>query len=699
MIKRIIATVLVMLFALSTVVSSKEIVPSTYSGYEFNDSGESVAAPIGYSLSDIIDANYIGLEKGLSGAKDMIYSNGFLYVLDSDNSRIVVLDKNYKLSSIREKFTDKSGATIEFAGAQGMDVTDEGTLYIADSENNRILIFDSSNVLIREITRPDSALLDTGFPFRVTKVHIDRQGCILAIAESVNAGAFRFAKNGEFLGFFGRNVVVRTADVLLNYIYKKILTREQISKLKNYTPRIIVNLDIDETGFVYFVDSSNSTVGASAVRKLNYKGENIFESNGIIDTFGDMEWDREEVKKSYTSFGDVDISDKGFINLLDVGRNKVFQYTQDGQLISVFGGRGNQQGMFTDASAIESVGDSILVLDSTENIISVFNPTEYGAALQNAFLLLDSEEVEKSKEAWEKVLKLNSNSLYPYYGLGLAYENADDYKSAMEMFKISNSKEEYSTVFREYRQIFLQKNSWWMSLLAILFLVAVILVVRCLKMRYAVKSGHDFSVLENKYAFPIYTLFHPVDGFDQFKWRKNLTSWRMTLGIIFAWFLISFLTYFETGFIFNYNKPEEYNIFVSLISTILLYVLFVACNWGVSSLFDGSGKAKEIACVTAYALIPYILSQLVNFALTHFIVLEESFFLTIVTVIGFIWSFILILCGLYSIHQYSVSKTIANIVLTFLAMAIAALIIILFFTLMQQILFFIRTIAEEWRLR
>ena len=114
---------------------------------------------------------------------------------------------------------------------------------------------------------------------------------------------------------------------------------------------------------------------------------------------------------------------------------------------------------------------------------------------------------------------------------------------------------------------------------------------------------------------------------------------------------------------------------------------------------DGSGKLKEIASVTAYALIPYIVSQAIRLILTQVLVAEEALFLTIVTVIGVIWSFILLFGGLYAIHQYSVSKTIANLLLTLFGMAVVVLIIILFFTLMQQVVFFVQTIAEEWRLR
>jgi len=233
MAKKLIAIFLAVFLLCSLTVSAKEVTYAPYKGYEFNSSDESVAAPVGYIQNKVIDSEYLKLETALSAPTDMLYKDGKIYLLDSGNSRVLILNSDFSVSAIRENFKGSDGSPITFEGAQGLEIDGNGNAYIADTEMNRILIFNKENKLTKEITRPDSALLDTGFPFRVTKVKIDRQGTLLAIAESVNAGAFRFDSEGEFLDFFGRNTVVRTADVLLNYLYKKILTREQIKQLQN----------------------------------------------------------------------------------------------------------------------------------------------------------------------------------------------------------------------------------------------------------------------------------------------------------------------------------------------------------------------------------------------------------------------------------------------------------------------------------
>ena len=142
--KKLIATVLAWFLLLSFPVSAKEIVSAPYAGYEFNSSEESTAAPIGYIQTDMVNTTALGLETPLSNPSDMLYRDGFLYILDSGNSRILILNRDLMLSGIRDKFTDIDGSEIFFEGAQGFDLTDD-RLYIADTEKNRILVFDGEN--------------------------------------------------------------------------------------------------------------------------------------------------------------------------------------------------------------------------------------------------------------------------------------------------------------------------------------------------------------------------------------------------------------------------------------------------------------------------------------------------------------------------------------------------------------------------
>jgi len=653
---------------------------------------------------------YVGTKKtfGISfkNPTDMLYKfDKFVYVLDSGNSRIVKLDKNLtKVIDIYANFYYKeTNEYFSFYNAMGFTVDDNENFYIADTENYRVFRADNKGNVNLLRLRPDEQLEDAEeTPFSATKVMLDRKGQFYVICDSINMGAFVFDENGEFQSFFGANTVQATADVLINYIRKRFMTRKQLMALKRSTPITLTNFDIDDEGFVYTVtktdQSRRNTTFEGMLRKLNYQGDNIFDLSENSKGFGDFEWDRQSMKIRNTSFLDVDIDKDGYINLIDSGRGKVFQYSEDGDLITVFGGFSNQAGTFVEPSAIESVGNQIFVLDKSAASISVFDPTPYATVLRKAYALLDSSDADAALAAWEEVLKYNTNSQFPYYGMGRAYEMKADYENAMKYFKLAYAKPEYSKSYKEFRKTYVSDNIWWMALIAIVVIVVLFLAVKLLKKHLVAKHGEAFSPLETKWGMPIYVLMHPVDGFEQFRTR-NIQSVPIAFGLVIAWFLVKVFEFFNTGFAYNNNRPVDYDLFANMISTIGLYALFVIANWAVCTLLNGKGRMREILCVTGYALTPIIITTLVSVVLTNTLTLDESAFVSIITTIGLLWAAVVLLMGLYTIHQYSFAGTLGSVLLTVFGMAVLALLIILFFTLLNQCYSFIYSVYSELKLR
>lgn len=698
--KLLIAVLCICMFASVFTVSAKDVEYAPYSGYEYNADRESVAAPATYIFDNLITYEDMGLETPLLNPTDMFWSGDTLYVLDADNSRVICLDENLKSKAVLENFTDASGETYNFLGAKGLAVTADNEIYIADTMNLRVLVTDESCVIKDVINKPETTLVGYDYTFDASKILVSTQGNIYVTAGSVNNGAFVFDENHEFSYFFGRSTVQRTADVLLNYIRKQFMTREQIRKLQNYSPATILNFDIDEKGFVYTVTKSGAS-SAATLNKLNFSGKNIIKSEGIISTYGDLEGVRNILKNNnFTSFADVDIDSEEFVHLLDEGRGKIFQYTQNGQLVSVFGGYGTQRGMFSKPIAIETIGNRVLVLDAGEGGIAEFTPTDYAILLREAFIDLDTSDPQRAIDLWEKVKTYNTNSLYPYYGLGMAYEKLGDYEEAMNNFYLASSNAEYSDAYHEYRKEYAADNLVWILLIAVAAIVVVVIAVKLIHKALVKASGNEaFTVLENKYTFPIYTLTHPSDGFGQFKYRNELPSYLLSAIIILAFFFIKVYEFFGTGYIFNVNEPEDYSILSTFIGSIAIYILFVIGNWAVCSLMDGNGKMKEIASVTAYALIPYIISILVNTVLSNFLTLDEGMILSIVTIIGVVWTAMILIVGLSQVHQYYIGKTVITTIFSVFAMIIIAVLVFLLFSLVQQVIYFASSIIEELQLR
>lgn len=693
----VILVVILLLSCFSLGASAKTVSYVPYDGYEYSNDDESVAAPVAYVMDKVYSGFDLGLKEDLDAPSDITYFGNCLYVLDSGNGRIIKLNSNMETEQIYDRFIDKDGGEISIKNAQGFTLDNSGKyFYIANTDFFEVIKVDLQGNVLMHITRPDDILQDTDMKFKVNKVIVDNKDTLYVLVEGINLGAFVFDQQGEFQTFFGSNPVTTTSQMISDYFWKRFMTEEQRKGLLKVTSTMFTNFDVDEYGFIYTVTAETNIIAKTGtVRRLNYTGNDILK-DGLL--FGDREWDRGYDDAMYTILSDIDIDSEGYINLLDTGRGKVFQYTADGEQIAVFGSYNEQYGGFLNPVAIETIGNKVFVLDAGKKEIIAFVPTEYGGGLRKAFALLNTTKTDESFEAWSDLLAMNTNSLYPYYGLGRVYDSKGEYKKAMDMFELAGAKEEYSKALREYRRDYIDSH----YLLLILIIAAVITVIivasKLLKKKTALIDNTAYSGLESKYLFPIYTMLHPADGFGQFKNRKNY-SLLLSFVFVLAWFFIRTAEYFATGFVFNNNTAEDYRFIVMVAVTFGLFILFAVANWSMCTLFNGKGTLAEIISTTAYSLLPYLASKLICLVLSNILTLEESVFISLISFIGLLWTGLILFIGLQSIHHYSVLKTVGSLLLTVFAMAVILLVLVLFFTLVQQAYNYVDSVFMEMSLR
>ncbi|MBR7133223.1 MAG: YIP1 family protein [Clostridia bacterium] len=701
--KKIITVVLTVLLVFSTFsiqAFAKEVTYAPYEGYEYNDYNESVAAPIGYIMDGNFNSDAMGLEVEIKEPSDILFDGeDAVYILDSGNGRILELTTTFRVVKIYDEFLTELGDIKKIKGAQGLSLSlDKSCFYIANTQQCEVLkVRRSDSRVLQCITKPEDLDINTNADFAATKVTVDNKGQVYVLVKSINVGAFVFDADGEFLKFFGSNPIVATAETLRNYLLKRFMTKEQRKGLTRITPTAFSNFDVDEYGFLYTVSEDTSLVSKEGtVRRLNYSGNDILKS-GLV--FGDLEWDRlYGTVSKYTSFIDIDIDEDGYINLLDKGRGKVFQYTTDGKMTAVFGSYNDLNGSFKNPVAIETIGTEIYVLDAGSNTVISFKPTDYTTTLRSAFSLLQSTDTKASKEVWTEILKMNTNSQYAYYGLGTVADQEGNYTEAMKNFKLAGAHQEYSKSLREYRKEFISDNYILIILALVVIAVLVIILVRIIKKKSVLVHGTAYSAMETKALFPVYTSLHPADGFGQFRIR-DVMSVRATLIIVVSWFLIKTLAFFNTGFAFNNNRAIDYSFFTTLFFTAGLFILFVVSNWSVCTLLNGKGNFKTIVVTTAYSLIPYLLCEIVKIGMSNILTLEESAFIGLVGIIGLLWSGMILFIGLSTIHEYSFKETVGSVLLTILFMALICFLLILFYTLIQQTVNFVRSAIAELSLR
>lgn len=701
--KKILSVLIISLFLISFLgvsTSAEGNISVPYYTYEYNNFDEAVEAPAGYYPSHILDSSRLSLDKSFKEITDLTYYNGLIYILDSQNGRIVSLDKNYNFvkeySNIRVGDRDRDrlieiigGETVNFIGATGLAISKSGKFYIADKLNNRILCVNQDFILESVIVRPDEALNDTDAAFSPSKIAVDDKNRLYVISSDIALGIMIFNANGEFMQFFGANEVLSTTQAFVKAFRKLFMSVAQLELVEQATPVTIRNMDFSNDGFIYTVSpyrESSKSATPGLLKKLNYKGEDVLNAS----VFGDLEEDNGDK----TRFADIDIDNKGFINLLDENRGRVFQYTDSGMLITIFGSKGDQVGCLTTPVAIESVNEDILVADKEKNCIFVYSPTEYVKTVRSAVLKINVNDLDGSIEECNNLVKMNSNSYFAYEALGRIYDYKGDYPTAMKYFKLAYDQDNYALAYKQHRQQIIEKHSILILVSVLILISGIILGVKKLKKLSRPQAGSAYSKLEQRYTMPIYVLTHPIDGCAQFKIR-NITSMIFSAGIILAWVIIKVIEYDFTGFAFSINRSVDFNMPVQLVLTVGVFVAFVISNWFISVLFEGKGTIKDIIAIVSYSLIPYLVSQLIKIVLTNFLVPSESVFITIVTTIGLIWTIVVMFLGLMTIHEYSVGKTVFSILLTFVGIIIIVFIVILLYSLLQQLTNFISSVYRE----
>lgn len=687
MLKKIVCIVLCcasILSAAAVSASAAGFVP--YLGYEYNTEDESVPAPVGFEPLAMYSGNDMGTG-AMSAPTDLCFYGGELYILDSGNSRIIVTDADMKLKRIIGEIP-LNGENLSYAGASGFFVCSDGTILIADTENERIIEADNSGNGRGVLLKPDTPMLDENLVYSVKKVIRDYNGVTYALVDGVNDGAVTYMPDGSFGGFYAINEVERTAEVILNNIWKNFMTEEQIRNSATASPSSITNFDIAEKGFIYTVTQSSE--GESSVRLLNFKGSNLQDET----EFGDLEWDRKIKNSVSTAFCDVDVDEEGYIYLLDSSRGRVFVYSESGHMISVFGKNGDQLGTFNSVTALETQGDRVYVLDNLRATVTVFTANDYIKTVKTAQNLLEEGKYSESTEYWEEVLRQNSNSTLAYYGIGLALDEAGEYSEAMKYFRLSYSNKNYSDAFKEVRKEFIKSNFVWLLFAAAAAVAGIIILALFLKRRLGRKNAYERSALERKYIVPLFTSLHPSDGFGTLKLQKGW-SVGLSFGILASMFLALTAKWFLTGFSFNTERAIDYNVFITLLQAFGIICVCAIANWAVCTLIEGKGRLIDIFCMMCYAMLPYVISQFVYVILSNVMTLEEQAFLTAVELCGIIWSGILIFVGFMTIHQFSFSKNVLSIIITVFGIAVIIFLAIMFVGLMQQVVSFIKSIWSE----
>lgn len=450
-----------------------------FADYRYDEFNRTIPAQASFTAL----ANYNGRQLGIGQLKqpsDLYVDDQTrqIYILDAGNSRIVVMNDDFELVRVIES-VQTDGKAENLTGATGIFVDAQGLLYIADGPNQRVLVADQDGLVQRVITRPTNGLLSDSINFIPRNVIIDGIGIMYIISQNSTQGAFMLDKQGEFLGFYGRNEMNLTADILYQALLREFATEKQRAGMSNFIPVEFANFDIDQEGFIYTVTSyADSPKSFDMIRKLNPLGDNIL--TNLYRSWGD---EPEANGVFRTSYCDVVVDDSGFIYALDSYNGRIFQYDSEGYQISIFGGKGNQIGYFTSAAAIETLDHHIIVLDKMKANITVFEETHFGSLLREGMTQFNQGNLKESVSYFEELIRMDANFFFAYYALAEAYYEQGNYEMAEKYAKLTPEAQEiYSEAKKELR------NEWLRDHFALIFFV---IIAACLLVAFISKVAAE----------------------------------------------------------------------------------------------------------------------------------------------------------------------------------------------------------------
>lgn len=621
-------------------------------------------------------------ELGLKNPSDLVFdNNGYVYVSDTGNNRILVINSS---TGVLVHTIEEDLDSLTYS-PNGLFVDNNNHLYVCYPSNNSVFIYDlNDNYELLKVHSTPSSVLFANREFKPLKISVDTGGNMFIIGEGVNEGVIQLSIEGEFLGYFTSNKVNISLIDKIKYMF---YSDAQLSLLPSRNPIIFSNLFADNDGLVYTTTSYTETY--TWVKKHNTAGLNQFDKYPLI---------------AASDMTDIWVTDDKTVYAAS-SSGEIYVYTSQGEFIHKFGGGSTSSpdiaGVFKRISALAvDDNDNIWVLDSSQEIIQTFEPTEYASTIYKAINAYFISDYETSISLWEEVIKLNQMSNLAHNNIGLNYLSIQNYELAMKHLEIANNKADYSDAYWEVRNIWIQDNLTWIVTVSTITLIGLFIVLKLdKKYEYLTPVRNVKSkIVNNKYVSNYLFMFticrHPEDGYYDLRVQKkgSFIGANMIMVTLFFAYLL-FIT--SQGFIYQSTDVNKIDLFSVVIGFFAIILSVVVCNYLVTSITEGNGTIKEIYVSIMYAFAPLIISLISIVVLSHIVTLTESFMLDAILYGGIALTAFTILKGMQEIQGYDVPNLIKSVLLTCLFLIVMVVVLLIAFVLSQDLFNFLQLFLKE----
>ncbi|HIZ19794.1 MAG TPA: hypothetical protein H9674_02930 [Firmicutes bacterium] len=659
--------------------------------------------PETYTLKQVIQ-NPTGQE-GFDGLKEpedlFINEQGYLFVADTGNNRIVKMTRQGELIAV---FTGPEDSPLN--SPRGVFADAEGNMYIADTGNYRILHLAADGTYVEEFGRPESDKLDEDFIFDPTKVVISPTGYIYALK-----GQYLITIDGygNFRGYVGQSKIPFS---LREFLVRIFASDTQRNSLRTRVAASYTNVALGPDGMLY---ASTLDTYEGELKKLNSIGNNIYKTYAeptaqIVQmlttlSFDDLSFSFGDRSLEMPNFVDVAVDDQQIMTALDSATCRLFQYDRDGNLLTIFGNKGDQNGCFQQPSSVVVDSEGCLyVLDKYKNNITVFAPTAF---IQNVHAALGeyyNGDYEKASTLWQQVLATGENYQLANIGMAQAAYKQENWTEAMRQYKLAGDRLGYSEAFAKYRHSLFRGHFFLAALgaAALVILLGALVVGLHKAGARAVKNFENQSPgrygTGNMLLLSCGVFFHPIDVMRIVRDCRGHLKARVGLILIAALAVVRVTYIYTVHYPLVEIAPRDANLVLELGKLLLPLLTFVIAAYAVTAIVGGESKLSEIFTASCFCMVPYILVYAILAPLSHLLCRSEEGMVVFLVKFTWVLIFLLFIVNVCVLNDYSGRKTIAVVLLSLFAMVLTWITILLVLSLSAQLVEFVTGFFNELRM-
>ena len=608
-----------------------------------------------------------------------------MYVADTGNNRIVKLTLDGNAVGV---FTGPDDMPL--AGPRGIFVDADGDMYVADTDNSRLVHLSPEGGFVEEFVKPESALLE-GFDFQPVKVYVSTINSIFVLNRTNYLGIMEIDAEGKFVGYSGSTQV---GFNLLRLIIRMFASAEQRRQLGRRVAPPYSNLVMDRNDLLF---ATTITVETNQIVRLNAVGINTYKSY----SYGELVPDFLTGDLLIPEFVDLAVDSKGIISALEKRSGRIYQYDQEGNLLTVIGEKGNRLGAFkTPVSICVDADGNLYVLDSQNANIQVFEPTSFIQLVHSAVNLYIDGRYSEALKVWKQIQLVDANYKLAHIGKGKALARQGDYTAAMEEHKKGLDRPGYSEAFVKYR-FELARKYFGLVFFGVIALAVglVFLIIRTKRMadgelKFIVSHTAGVRRTSPLKLVPM-IIFHPGDAFLALRSWRDRANYLPALLLFILIIAVRVVEIFAIHFPVAVLDPREANLLAEISRMLLPVITWVLACYAITAIMDGESLFREALTAAAYCMIPYILFTLPIALSTHLMSQAETGLFNTLRAFIWLWVILLFLASVYKMNTFTFGKTIGVCLLSIVGVAAIWLLVLIFFTLTDQLFGFGVEIKEE----